>query len=223
MPLKTHPDEQPVLNLTAMLDVMFLLIIFFVLNTKFLDDERQINLQVPQVTNQGKLAAAAQQKTINVYRDGTITLDGANVTLPELPARLAAARGQSKISGRAGARRRPRRTAAGGRRAQRLQAGRHQRPGGLRATDDHAEIDRPEHARCPWGKASKIGGRMQHGTLSIDHLWTILCRPRPIHAGAVGSGRSPFRSRWSCSSGPAGDTAARWRNACCSRFWPTPC
>ena len=96
MPLKTHPDEQPVLNLTAMLDVMFLLIIFFVLNSKFLDDERQINLQVPQVADQGKLAGAAQQKTINVYRDGTITLDGANVTLPELPARLVAARGQSK-------------------------------------------------------------------------------------------------------------------------------
>ena len=56
------------------------MIIFFVLNTKFLDDERQINLQVPQVvTDQGKLAAAAQQKTINVYRDGTITLDQASL------------------------------------------------------------------------------------------------------------------------------------------------
>ncbi len=99
MPLKTHPDEQPVLNLTAMLDVMFLLIIFFVLNTKFLDEERQINLQVPQVTDQGKLAGAAQPMTINVYRDGTITLDQAAVTLPELTARLAAARGQSKTLG----------------------------------------------------------------------------------------------------------------------------
>jgi biopolymer transport protein ExbD len=62
MPLRTHPDEQPVLNLTAMLDVMFLLIIFFVLNTKFLDDERQINLQVPQVTDQGKLAAPPSER-----------------------------------------------------------------------------------------------------------------------------------------------------------------
>jgi biopolymer transport protein ExbD len=99
MPLKTHADEQPVLNLTAMLDVMFLLIIFFVLNTKFMDDERQINLQVPQVVDQGKLSGAAQQKTINVYRDGTITLDQASVTLPELTTRLAAARGQAKNLG----------------------------------------------------------------------------------------------------------------------------
>ena len=99
MPLKLHHDEQPTLNLTAMLDIMFLLLIFFVLNTRFLDDERQINLQVPQVNGQNKLAAADQQKTINVYRDGSIRLDGAAVTLPDLTARLAAARRQSKNLG----------------------------------------------------------------------------------------------------------------------------
>jgi biopolymer transport protein ExbD len=99
MPLKLHHDEQPTLNLTAMLDIMFLLLIFFVLNTRFLDDERQINLQVPQVNGQNKLAAAEQQKTINVYRDGSIHLDGAAVTLPDLTARLAAARRQSKHLG----------------------------------------------------------------------------------------------------------------------------
>ena len=56
MPLKTHVDEQPTLNLTAMLDVMFLLIIFFALNTRFLDEERQIELRVPQVADRGALA-----------------------------------------------------------------------------------------------------------------------------------------------------------------------
>jgi biopolymer transport protein ExbD len=99
MPLKIHHDEQPALNLTAMLDIMFLLLIFFVLNTKFLDDERQINLQVPQVNGQNKLAAADQQKTINVYRDGSIRLDGATVTLRDLTARLAAARQKMKNLG----------------------------------------------------------------------------------------------------------------------------
>jgi biopolymer transport protein ExbD len=99
MPLRIHQDEQPTLNLTAMLDVMFLLIIFFALNTKFLDDERQIDLQVPQVADHGKLEGTLQQKTINVYRDGTITLDQASVSLAELTARLATARGQSKNLG----------------------------------------------------------------------------------------------------------------------------
>jgi len=31
MPLRTHIDDEPTLNLTAMLDVLFLLIIFFML------------------------------------------------------------------------------------------------------------------------------------------------------------------------------------------------
>jgi biopolymer transport protein ExbD len=78
------------LNLTAMLDVMFLLIIFFALNTRFLDEERQIELRIPQVADRGPLGAAAQRKTVNVYRDGKITLDQKPVTLDELPGRLAA-------------------------------------------------------------------------------------------------------------------------------------
>jgi biopolymer transport protein ExbD len=95
MPLKTHVDEQPTLNLTAMLDVMFLLIIFFALNTRFMDEERQIELRVPQVADRGALAAAPERKTVNIYRDGTLSLDQAPVTLEELGARLAAARARS--------------------------------------------------------------------------------------------------------------------------------
>ena len=136
MPLKIHHDEQPTLNLTAMLDIMFLLLIFFVLNTKFLDDERQISLQVPQVNGQNKLAAADQQKTINVYRDGTIRLDGTTVTLPDLTARLGRRPAEVETPGRACPRRRPRRVSARGRRADRLQAGRRERHGRLGATDE---------------------------------------------------------------------------------------
>ena len=95
MPLKVQLDETPPLNLTAMLDVMFLLIIFFVLNTKFLDEERQIEVRVPHVADRGNLSAAPQSKTVNISRDGTITLDQTRVTLEELTARLVSARARS--------------------------------------------------------------------------------------------------------------------------------
>jgi biopolymer transport protein ExbD len=95
MPLKTHVDEAPPLNLTAMLDVMFLLIIFFALNTRFLDEERQIDLHVPQVADRGALGAVPERKMVSVYRDGTISLDQSTVTLEELTSRLAAARAKS--------------------------------------------------------------------------------------------------------------------------------
>ncbi|MEN6458342.1 MAG: biopolymer transporter ExbD [Thermoguttaceae bacterium] len=94
MPLKTHLDEEPTLNLTAMLDVMFLLIIFFMLGTRFIDEERKIGLRVPEVVDRGALSAAPARKEVNVYRDGTITLDRSTVTLDQLTTRLAAARRQ---------------------------------------------------------------------------------------------------------------------------------
>ncbi len=94
MPLKTHLDDEPTLNLTAMLDVMFLLIIFFMLGTRFVDDERKIGLRVPEVVDRGALTAAPSRKEVNVFRDGTITLDKQPVSIEQLTARLAAARRQ---------------------------------------------------------------------------------------------------------------------------------
>ena len=94
MPLKTHLDDEPTLNLTAMLDVMFLLIIFFMLGTRFIDEERKIGLRVPEVVDHGALTAAPARKEVNVYRDGTITLDKTAVTIEQLTTRLALARRQ---------------------------------------------------------------------------------------------------------------------------------
>ncbi len=92
-------EEMPTLNLTSMIDVLFLLIIFFMVGTKFVESERQIELKVPQVKPGGALTAAPEKKVVNVYHDGQITLDHKDVTLEELTTRLAAARGQYKALG----------------------------------------------------------------------------------------------------------------------------
>ena len=94
MPLKTHLDEQPSLNLTPMIDIVFLLIIFFMVGTKFTELERKITLRVPEVTDRGALSAAPERRIVNVYRDGTITLDGQTVTLDELTSQLTEVRRQ---------------------------------------------------------------------------------------------------------------------------------
>lgn len=94
MSLKTHLDEQPTLNLTPMIDIVFLLIIFFMVGTKFTELERKIGLQVPQVADRGALTAAPEKRVVNVYRDGTIVLDQTTVTLNELTTQLAAAHSQ---------------------------------------------------------------------------------------------------------------------------------
>ncbi len=94
MPLKTHLDEQPVLNLTPLIDIVFQLIIFFMVCTQFSDFERNIGLDVPSVADNGALTAAPANRVVNVYSDGSITLDRAPVTLEQLTATLIAARRQ---------------------------------------------------------------------------------------------------------------------------------
>ncbi len=88
MPIKTLQDESPTLNLTPMIDVVFTLIIFFMVGTRFAHKERKIDLQLPQVGAVAALTAAPEKRTINVYRDGSITLDRHAVTLAELEQQL---------------------------------------------------------------------------------------------------------------------------------------
>jgi biopolymer transport protein ExbD len=93
MPLKTLRDEQPSLNLTPMIDIIFQLVLFFMVGTKFSEfEERGIGLSVPQVSRSSAPAVAPGPHVVNVYRDGAVTLDGADVALDELASRLAAFR-----------------------------------------------------------------------------------------------------------------------------------
>ena len=88
MPLKTHLDEQPTLNMTPMIDIVFLLIIFFMVGTKFAELERDIDLKIPTVRDSGALTDAPRRKTIRVYQDGTILYDHQTVSLEQLSAEL---------------------------------------------------------------------------------------------------------------------------------------
>ncbi len=94
MPLKTFRDEQPILNLTPMIDIVFLLVIFFMVGTKFTELERKIALEVPSVAENTALSVAPEKRVVNVYRDGTITLDRQQVVLDELTQNLAESRRQ---------------------------------------------------------------------------------------------------------------------------------
>lgn len=92
MPLKLQQDEVPTLNLTSMIDILFLLIIFFMVATKFDELERNIEVSVPQVAKADEGASPPKPLVVSVDADGSIELDGSVVTLDELTARLAAAR-----------------------------------------------------------------------------------------------------------------------------------
>ncbi len=91
MPLKTHQDDQPSLNMTPMIDIVFLLIIFFMVGTKFTElseAEQSIPLKVPTVSHAGALSSAPKKRVINVYRNGSISLDQETISPDELEVRL---------------------------------------------------------------------------------------------------------------------------------------
>ena len=97
MPLKTQKDDQTEINLTPMIDIVFLLIIFFMVGSRFSDlsqAERDISLKVPQVQNAQALTSSPEKRIVNVYKDGKITLDQQHVSLAELETQLATAREQ---------------------------------------------------------------------------------------------------------------------------------
>lgn len=91
MPLKTTQDEQPSLNMTPMIDIVFLLIIFFMVGTRFSelnDEEKQLPINVPEVSDGTALTAAPRVKTVHVFADGGIQFEKADVNLKQLEEQL---------------------------------------------------------------------------------------------------------------------------------------
>jgi biopolymer transport protein ExbD len=92
MPLKPVQDELPSMNMTPMIDVVFLLLIFFMVGTKMSDSERSIALKVPVVRDAAPLVEPPNHRVILVYKDGRIELDQQSVSLDELRRELTNAR-----------------------------------------------------------------------------------------------------------------------------------
>ena len=88
MPLKTQPMEEPALNLTPMIDIVLLLVIFFLVGTQFTQHERQYEIDLPTVTDAQPLTALPDEIIVNIARGGEIELNGTTMTFDELEAAL---------------------------------------------------------------------------------------------------------------------------------------
>lgn len=88
MPLKSLPLDEPTINLTSMLDVVMLLIIFFMLGTQFREEERQYDIQLPTVSDATALTGQPDEIVVNVSVEGTITLRGKSRSIEEVEAEL---------------------------------------------------------------------------------------------------------------------------------------
>jgi biopolymer transport protein ExbD len=94
MPLKTEPMEEPHINLTPLVDVVFNLLLFLMLATRFAADEadKQFNVQLATAANAKPLTSLPDELVINVAPTGQIYLNGQAKKLAELEADLVKAK-----------------------------------------------------------------------------------------------------------------------------------
>ncbi|MCB9950339.1 MAG: biopolymer transporter ExbD [Planctomycetaceae bacterium] len=84
MPLKNESAEEPSINLTPMVDVVMLLIIFFLVGTQFNKPERQYEINLPTVSDAQPLTSLPDEIIVNVSKTGEFEVNGQTITVDEL-------------------------------------------------------------------------------------------------------------------------------------------
>ena len=86
------PRQRPVtarVNMTPMIDVTFLLIIFFLLSSRLAQQETQLELDLPAAASARHTVAEERPRlTVNVSTDGRVMLGSTETALPEMSQRL---------------------------------------------------------------------------------------------------------------------------------------
>ena len=80
--------DEPVLNLTPMIDVVFLLLIFFMVTTTFLEPEEALEVDLPTAASGGAHEAPTEEIVVTVLADGRTWCAGTEVSEEQLRALL---------------------------------------------------------------------------------------------------------------------------------------
>lgn len=95
MHLDTGKDSESGINLTPLIDVVFLLLIFFLTATTFQKDEIEMDLELPQAAS-GEPSDESEVIVINIMSNGKLLVDGREVTVEALQQKLKAAASRNK-------------------------------------------------------------------------------------------------------------------------------
>lgn len=96
MRFKRHEDDRAgQFELISMTDIVFLLLIFFMISTTFVDLSSHLDIQLPEAPG-GETEQEARPHLIEMGIQDTLLLDGTPVQLHEIPEKLA----ESRVPGR---------------------------------------------------------------------------------------------------------------------------
>ena len=77
-----EPDEEQVsISLTSLIDVVFLLLIFFMVTSSFVDFQRKLDIQLPEAKAADREQKERKPIQIEMDKGGRITFNGDVVTL----------------------------------------------------------------------------------------------------------------------------------------------
>jgi biopolymer transport protein ExbD len=83
--LRPFPEDEPAINLTPMIDVVFTLLVFFMLATTFAERERLLDLELPYAASAADAKKPTPQElVINVAREGKVFVDGKSLEETQL-------------------------------------------------------------------------------------------------------------------------------------------
>ena len=68
---KAQDEQEAPVNLMPLIDMVFLLLIFFLVATQFAQEERDLSVQLPGTAKAEPLSAPPRQLIINIQADGT--------------------------------------------------------------------------------------------------------------------------------------------------------
>ena len=87
------PDDLPQINMTAMVDVVLCLLVFFMAATRLYDwDENEFPVRVPEVADAAPLTQAPDDLNLTVLAANKVVLGDRTLDLPALTTRLTEAR-----------------------------------------------------------------------------------------------------------------------------------
>jgi len=89
--IKRTVNEGVDINLTPIIDMVFLLLIFFLVATKFSDLERDVRVLPPSSRSARPVTAIPQELVINVTSEGKLLIAGTEISNDDLDRLLAAA------------------------------------------------------------------------------------------------------------------------------------
>jgi biopolymer transport protein ExbD len=84
MSVRRDRSEDATINLTPMIDVVFLLVIFFMVGSKFSEAESRIDVNIPSVGEMRSITREPDERIVAIGLDGSITLDGTPATLAQV-------------------------------------------------------------------------------------------------------------------------------------------